>query len=282
VRPTSPPPPTTSTPTYPVSSATPTIPPPAAPLLHRRRRALAAGRSRAPASAPSGIRGSTSAAETIEDACNSARAAGAPCYEGVELLVLPAGASSCCTPPLLPGWLGGDGVSRAGGGAGQKWRRRPWMDLPAHGDGGHGWRLEVLHGGGGRSSSARLQRRLSFSLSSRRVAAAPLFPPLLLGPARLLCFGPRGQLVWVRRWGVTTRRGSGWRGRRRGGDDRGGSEQGRKAPWWSPLDPSGSGGSGCRRDFPVLLQGRRCRRQNRKILPQEGIPGFWRCRCGWS
>jgi hypothetical protein len=78
-----------------------------------------------------------------------------------------------------------------------------------------GARLEVLHGGGERSSSARLQRRLSFSLFSRRVAAAPLLPPLLLGPARLLCFRPRGQLVWVRRLGVTARRGSDRRGRRR-------------------------------------------------------------------
>jgi hypothetical protein len=76
--------------------------------------------------------------------------------------------------------------------------------------------------------------------------------------------------------------------RRRGGDDRGGSEQGRKAPWWGPRRiaepprPLQIWRIWGRRDFPVLQQGRRSRRQNGKILLQEGILGFWRCRCGKS
>jgi hypothetical protein len=135
-----------------------------------------------------------------------------------------------------------------------------------------GERLEVLHGGGGRSSSARLQRRLSFSLSSRRVAAAPLLPPLLLSPARLLLFWPRGQLVWVRRWGVTVRRGScqrgrrqdaqaAWRGRPRRIRARGARHRG------------GSGGGGRASSPPTALDGLVLELRRRSL--GEGGAGPW-------
>jgi hypothetical protein len=40
--------------------------------------------------------------------------------------------------------------------------------------------------------------------------------------------------------------------------------------------------NGGRRDFPVLLQERRCRSQNGKTLLQAPMVFFWRSRYGWS